>query len=95
VLALAQVRLDADSHQVSVDGAEVALTVKEFDLLALLMSHPGRVMTREQILADVWGMGWAQTRTIDAHVRTLRRKLGAGGAIIHTVRGVGYKAVAR
>jgi DNA-binding response OmpR family regulator len=71
---------------------EVALTATEFDLLAHLMSAPGRVFTREQLLADVWGYAAVVgTRTVDVHVAQLRGKLGDDSPI-RTVRGVGYSA---
>ena len=86
------VALDAAAHKVSVNGAAVELTLKEFELLRLLMSCPGRVLTREQLLDSVWGYTFdCETRTVDVHVRTLRAKLGIGGDIIETVRGVGYR----
>ena len=75
------------------DGAEIALTATEFDLLAHLLRQPGRVFTREQLLAEVWGYSAAAgTRTVDVHVAQVRGKLGADGDLIRTVRGVGYAA---
>ena len=74
------------------DGREIALTRKEFDLLALLLRAPGRAVTRERLLREVWGYGFqGESRTVDVHVRTLRQKLGAAGDQIETVRGVGYR----
>ena len=74
------------------DGAPVTLTRKEFDLLALLMERPGQVFTRDALLERVWGYDYeGGTRTVDVHVQTLRQKLGACGACIETVRGVGYR----
>lgn len=71
---------------------EVALTYKEFELLSLLLENIGSVMTRDQILRQVWGLGFdGENRTVDVHIRTLRSKLGKCGGLIHTVRGVGYK----
>jgi two-component system phosphate regulon response regulator PhoB len=85
-------RLDAERHRCLVDGDEVELTAKEFDLLQHLMMRPGRVMTRERLLDQVWGSDIAvTTRTIDTHLKRLREKLGPAGALIETVRGVGYR----
>lgn len=85
-------RLDAERHRCLVDGHEVELTAKEFDLLQHLMMRPGRVMTRERLLDQVWGSDIAvTTRTIDTHLKRLREKLGPAGALIETVRGVGYR----
>ena len=80
------------AHQVFADGAEIVLTFKEYELLALLMENRGAVFTREQLLDRVWDMGYAGgTRTVDVHIQTLRAKLGECGAMIETVRGVGYR----
>jgi len=77
---------------VTVGGLEVALTALEFRLLKTLLERPGRVQTREVLLADVWGIeADITTRTVDTHIKRLREKLGAAGDIIETVRGVGYK----
>jgi two-component system phosphate regulon response regulator PhoB len=85
-------RLDADRHRCFVEDAEVELTAKEFDLLAHLMRRPGRAMTREQLLEAVWGSDiTVTTRTIDTHLKRLREKLGSNGALIETVRGIGYR----
>jgi two-component system OmpR family response regulator len=85
--------LDPDRRSVAVDGDPVNLTSTEFDLLAYLMGRPGRVYTRDELLASVWGYAaHAGTRTVDVHVAQVRGKLGAGAAIIRTVRGVGYTA---
>ncbi len=79
-------------HLVQVDGTAVPLTLKEFELLCLLLENSGLVLTRDQILDHVWGSGLArESRTVDVHVRTLRQKLGPAGAYIETVRGIGYK----
>jgi two-component system phosphate regulon response regulator PhoB len=85
-------RLDPERHRCFVSGEEISLTAKEFDLLLSLMSRPGRVMTRDLLLEQVWGAGIAvTTRTIDTHLKRLREKLGAAGDLIETVRGVGYR----
>ena len=87
------VLLDPGRRQVQVDGAPVALTSTEFDLLAFLMNRPGRVFAREELLASVWGYAaHAGTRTVDVHVAQIRAKLGEAGGVIRTVRGVGYTA---
>lgn len=79
-------------RQVMVGGREIPLTYKEFELLFYLMSNRGIVITRDKILEVVWGYACdIETRTVDVHIRTLRQKLGAGGEIIETVRGVGYR----
>jgi two-component system phosphate regulon response regulator PhoB len=85
-------RLDPERHRCFVKGEEVILTAKEFELLLCLMSRPGRVMTRDLLLEQVWGADIAVTsRTIDTHLKRLREKLGPAGALIETVRGVGYR----
>ena len=79
-------------HIVQVEGRDVQLTLKEYQLLCLLLEHPGVVLTRDQILNRVWGYAFdGESRTVDVHVRTLRQKLGPAGALIETVRGIGYK----
>jgi two-component system phosphate regulon response regulator PhoB len=86
------VRLDLDRHRCWVGGEEVGLTAKEFQLLATLMRRPGRVLTRERLLDEIWGSDVTVTmRTIDTHLKRLREKLGRGGDMIETVRGVGYR----
>ena len=84
--------VDLDAHTVTVDGARVALTYKEFELLRLFLSHPGMAFTRDQLFQEVWGMDYCgETRTVDMHIRTLRQKLGPYGRWIETVRNVGYR----
>ena len=91
-LTLGDVTLDRARHRVTAGGAEVILTHMEFELLAFLMAHAGKAVTREVLLDDVWGIAYAgDTRTVDVHIRTLRQKLGASGSMIATVRGVGYR----
>ena len=83
--------VDSRSRRVTLDGSEVALTPKEFDLLALLTSDPGAVVSRAKILEQVWQTNWfGSTKTVDVHVAALRRKLG-DAAWIETVRGVGFR----
>lgn len=79
-------------HQVKVDGEEIILTLKEFEMLLLLISNPGIVFTRAQLLDKIWGYQFdGESRTVDVHIRTLRQKLGKAGQYIETVRGMGYK----
>ena len=81
-----------ESHQVLVNGEEVQLTLKEFELLHYLLEHVGIVLSRDQILSRVWEYDFdGETRTVDVHVRSLRQKLGEAGSYIQTVRGVGYR----
>ncbi len=92
VLTNGNIEILNDQHEVKVNGVPVELTLKEYSLLELLMSHPGIVFTREQLLNQIWGTDYdGETRTIDVHVRTLRQKLGEEGNRIGTVRGVGYR----
>ncbi|GAA0313801.1 response regulator transcription factor [Streptomyces polychromogenes] len=85
--------LDRKSARVRLDGAEVALTPKEYDLLAFLTEEPGALMSREQIMEAVWDANWfGPTKTLDVHVAALRRKL-AGAVVIEAVRGVGFRLV--
>ena len=84
--------LNHDTHRVLVDGQEVVLTYKEFELLEYLLENRGIVLTRDKILDRIWGFAaGVETRTLDVHIRSLRQKLGAGGELIETVRGVGYR----
>lgn len=83
--------IDLRARRVTVDGAEAALTVKEFELLAALAADPGAVVTRKQLLEQVWDTSWyGSTKTIDVHVASLRRKLTDPGWV-ETVRGVGFR----
>jgi len=93
VRRVGSVFLDPVRRRVEVGGARVELTATEFDLLEHLMSQPGRVFTREQLLSSVWGVAdYSSSRTVDVHVAQVRLKLGAAAAVIRTVRGVGYSA---
>ena len=88
-----RVRIDRRGRRVHLDGGEVELTPKEFDLLAFLAEEPGAVFTREQIMEAVWDENWfGPTKTLDVHVGVLRRKLG-DAASLETVRGVGFRLV--
>ncbi|MEU2431851.1 response regulator transcription factor [Streptomyces sp. NPDC007861] len=92
-LRLGSVTIELATRRVSVDGADVQLTRKEFDLLALLAQRPGVVFRREQIISEVWRTSWEGTgRTLEVHVASLRSKLRMP-ALIETVRGVGYRLV--
>jgi DNA-binding response OmpR family regulator len=93
LLELGPVQVDREAREARVDGRELELTAKEFDLLAMLIENVGIVLSRERLLEEVWGMAYpGGTRTVDVHVAQLRRKLGAP-ELIRTVRGAGYKAV--
>jgi DNA-binding response OmpR family regulator len=93
VRTVGSVVLDPTRHSVRAGGLPVALTPTEFDLLAHLLARPGRVYTREELLASVWGYAaHGGTRTVDVHVAQVRAKLGEYGVVIRTVRGVGYTA---
>ncbi len=92
-LELDNIVLDRDAREVTVDGQDVELTAKEFDLLGCLMENPGIVLSRDTLLDRVWGMDFpGGTRTVDVHVAQLRRKIGRP-ELIRTVRGAGYKLV--
>ena len=87
------VRIDAGRREVRVNGTAVALTRKEYDLLALLAREPGVVFRREQIIGEVWNTGWSGTkRTLEVHMASLRAKLGVPD-LVETVRGVGYRMI--
>ncbi len=91
-LCVGDLEMDVDKHVVMVSGQEVALTLKEFQLLRYLMENRGIVLTRDQLLEHIWGYEFGgETRTVDVHVRTLRQKLGRSGELVETVRGVGYR----
>ena len=92
VLSCGMISMDENRHTVTVDGKPVLLTLKEYELLKLLMESPGRVFTRDIILQSVWGIDFSgETRTVDVHIGTLRTKLEKAGDYIQTIRGVGYK----
>jgi DNA-binding response OmpR family regulator len=95
VLRLGSLSIDARSREVTVDGAPVDLTRKEFDLLLALSRRAGAVVTKRELLAEVWGLPWGGgDRTVDVHLSWLRRKLGETAAaprFLHSVRGVGVK----
>ena len=86
------IQIHPRQHEVLVNGEKIELTYKEYEVLKLLMLHPGIVFSREKLLDEVWGMDYdGETRTVDVHIRTLRAKLKEGGNEIDTVRGVGYR----
>ena len=79
-------------HIVQVDGKDVTLTYKEFELLSMFLKSGDVVLTRDRLLNEIWGYSFdGENRTVDVHIRTLRQKLGPAGDLIETVRGVGYK----
>lgn len=79
-------------HEVFVKGEAVTLTKKEFDMLCYLLENRGMVLTRDQLLNQIWGYDFdGENRTVDVHIRTLRQKLGDCGTYIETIRGIGYK----
>lgn len=92
VLSVGTLTVDPQKHIVKSNGEEVTLTLKEFELLHLLMENKGMVLSRAQILDRVWGYEFdGESRTVDVHIRTLRQKLKDAGKYVETVRGVGYK----
>lgn len=87
--------LHQSEHKVYVSGEEIFLTLKEYELLKLLLLHPGIVFSRDKLLNDIWGYEFSgETRTVDVHIRTLRQKLGSAGELVETIRGVGYRMAA-
>ena len=94
VLESGSLRVCPERHEVSVDGREVVLTYKEFQLICFLMENRGLVLTRDTLMSKIWGLAAErENRTLDVHIRTLRAKLGSAGNAIETVRGVGYRFV--
>lgn len=92
ILTVGTISLNLSRHAVSVDGEAVTLTLKEYQLLEELMTQPGFIFSRDQLLDSIWGYSFhGETRTVDVHIRTLRKKLGEAAKYIKTVRGVGYK----
>lgn len=92
ILRIGNLELNETEHIVLSDGERIGLTLKEYELLSLFMNHPGRVFTREQLLAQVWASDFVgETRTVDVHIGTLRTKLLKCGKYLETVRGVGYR----
>ena len=92
VLSVGEILLDSEKHMVMVEGAPCDLTYKEFELLKLLMTNVGIVMSRDVIMERIWGTDFeGESRTIDMHIKTLRKKLGETGSAIKTIRNVGYR----
>lgn len=92
MLTAGSLAVDIDRHRITVDNAIVSLTSMEFKLLVILMKRNGRVQERETLLQDVWDIAAdVTTRTVDTHIKCIRRKLGTAGKLIETVRGVGYR----
>ena len=91
-IVLDDIEINTKKHEVTAGGEVVNLTLKEYELLKRLMKNSNIVLTRDQLLEDIWGYDFdGETRTVDVHVRTLRQKLGKSGERIETVRGVGYR----
>ena len=96
IVSLGELALDAAAHRVSWKGRPLKLGPTEFKLLHFLMKHPERVHSRQQLLDRVWGDHvFIEERTVDVHVKRLREALGAGGALVETVRGAGYRITAQ
>lgn len=94
ILEADDLKIDLAKHSVYVKDRQIFLTVKEFDLLSLLLKNRGNVMSREQLLDSVWKIDAdIESRTVDVHIKTLRQKLDAAGDLIETIRGVGYKFI--
>ena len=92
VYTLGKLSVNPLKHIVTLDGTAVNLTLKEFELLSYLFKNQGNVLTRDQILQEIWGYEFdGENRTVDVHIRTLRSKLGECGELIETVRGIGYR----
>lgn len=91
-LEVGNLKVYLDKHVVKVDGEQISLTLKEYELLAMLMENKGVVLNRDQLLNKIWGYEFdGESRTVDVHIRTLRAKLKSAGNLIETIRGVGYK----
>ena len=95
IIRIGRLEVNQLEHKVSVNGSEVVLTLKEYELLRKFLQHPGIVFSRDKLLNDIWGYEFSgETRTVDVHIRTLRQKLGEAGELIETIRGVGYRMAA-
>lgn len=87
-----EIKIHIHSRKVYSDNNEISLTYKEFEILKLLLTNKGVVLTRDRLMNEIWGTDFeGETRTVDVHIRTLRQKLGDSGKYIETVRNVGYK----
>jgi len=93
VLVIGETVLDPARYELRIAGHVFPLRRKEFEVMRMLMSRPGRIVTRTELLEEVWGFGWSDSKTLDQHIRRLRRTLErvAGAPVITTVRGVGYR----
>lgn len=92
LLQIGALTLNPNEHTVTADGKSVTLTLKEYELLKLLMENSGMVFTREKLMTKIWGGDFVgESRTVDVHIGTLRTKLGSCGDYIKTIRGVGYR----
>ena len=95
IIRVGNLEVNSSEHKVSVDGQEVVLTLKEYELLKKFLLHPGIVFSRDKLLNDIWGYEFSgETRTVDVRIRTLRQKLGSAGDLVETIRGVGYRMAA-
>lgn len=90
-LRLGDLVLDAERRSVTADGQPLDLTLREFELLRLFMTHPGKAWSREALYRALWGEDMTDSRTLDVHIRSLRAKLGPRGSMVQTVRGLGYR----
>ena len=92
IIRYKDIELDRERRTVTAAGENIVLTFKEFEMLALFISNPGMVFSRDKLMNEIWGTDFeGETRTVDVHIRTLRQKLGECGRYIETVRSVGYK----
>lgn len=92
IITAGSITINDATHEVRVNEESVDLTLKEYSVLKLLISHPHIVFTRDRLLNEIWGMDYdGETRTVDVHIRTLRTKLKEAGSCIETIRGVGYR----
>ena len=92
IIEINGISIDLKKHEVCAGGETIVLTLKEYELLKRLMQNPDAVLTRENLMTEIWGYDfYGETRTVDVHIRTLRQKLGEYGDRIETVRGVGYR----
>ena len=86
--------IDRDRRLIQLDGAEIRVTPKEFELLSVLLEEPGRVVPRQELHSRIWDPVWVGSgKSLDVHVTSLRKKLAPGGVVIESLRGVGYKLV--
>ncbi len=92
-ITMGEIKLDISRHTVYVKGEKVFFTGKEFEILKVLLSNPGRVYSRDRLMEQVWGYDWTgESRTVDVHIGAIRTKLGQYSEYIETVRGFGYRA---